>query len=589
MSNSLIKNTDTTFIPGVSGTPGRPAMPARTVTEVKRVCKFVPLASFGSGSGGTSLDLGGASGGGGTIYICSDEAVTTTYPATPSVPAVPGIEPSTTVDYHLGWNSGARSIKAFFEDGYGQFSVRRNAVGVICGLNKADAVDAHYLGTNIDFAFFCTHGIVRIQENGVTIMSAGTYDDTTVFRIERSGTSILYKVGGATVYTHTGAITANEPLWLEAALYSGGDEVFNPSVVQTTSLSLGSYAVTGQIVGVLPPLLDAIFGGGVSATMDTELPPLITSPMEAGIVAPSYALLGAALPPLDAFSDGLTGQMGQIAMTLPALDMLAADHPYGEMFLTLPPLDGDLWAVEGNTNASMGDAAVASDTMLGQSSLVVEFNSSGIVANVWTSTLTTQAAMNSSATVAAVFNLNAITSAIMNSSVIGGWMYSSSGTPDDGNPAISDGTETWAVNLQTSGSTQYENYGFNSFAEFNGRYYGAKADGLYLLEGDTDAGDLIRARIAFGKLDFGTTEKVTVEQCYVGMSGNGNLFLKVIANGVPYIYSTRSFSDTLQQQRVTTGKGLRTSYVELELYNEDGADFELDTVKFIVADLSRKI
>jgi hypothetical protein len=159
------------------------------------------------------------------------------------------------------------------------------------------------------------------------------------------------------------------------------------------------------------------------------------------------------------------------------------------------------------------------------------------------------------------------------------------------NPATGtdSGNETWAVNVDNNGSTTYDNYEFNSYAQIGDSYYGANQQGIFLLEGDDDDGTPIRASVSFGTVRFSKTEKKTVESCYVGMAASGNLYLKIIAEGQEYIYMTRSFGPELKQQRVTPGKGLRTNYVTLEIYNEDGVDFEIDTVKFMVADMKRRI
>ena len=149
------------------------------------------------------------------------------------------------------------------------------------------------------------------------------------------------------------------------------------------------------------------------------------------------------------------------------------------------------------------------------------------------------------------------------------------------------------LNVDGGGTTAYTNYGFNSYALIGGRHYGAGPDGIFLLDGDTDAGAPIRANVALGKLDFGSALQKTISHAYVGMSGAGNLFMKVIVGegdeAREYVYKTRGFSSSLQQQRIVAGKGLKANYVEVEFYNEDGADFELDTVEFHVADLTRRI
>lgn len=154
-------------------------------------------------------------------------------------------------------------------------------------------------------------------------------------------------------------------------------------------------------------------------------------------------------------------------------------------------------------------------------------------------------------------------------------------------------SETWVMNLGTQGTTNYTNYGFNSFALIGQRYYGAGPDGIFVLDGDTDAGEPIRANWSVGELDFGTALQKTISHAYVGMSAKGNLFMKVLVGegdeARAYVYKTRSFSQSLKQQRIVCGQGLKANYATIEFYNEEGADFEIDTVEFHVADLKRRI
>lgn len=152
-----------------------------------------------------------------------------------------------------------------------------------------------------------------------------------------------------------------------------------------------------------------------------------------------------------------------------------------------------------------------------------------------------------------------------------------------------DGTEVWVLNVKTGQSTRYTHYPFNSYARIGTDYYGVAPTGLYRLQGDTDAGEPITASIDFGRLDMGTSTKVTVEQGYVGMSGGDKMKLYIQAEGQAYDYDTRSYSEHMETQRVTLGKGLRTSYVDLQLTNNNGAAFELDKVEFVVSDMTRRI
>lgn len=147
----------------------------------------------------------------------------------------------------------------------------------------------------------------------------------------------------------------------------------------------------------------------------------------------------------------------------------------------------------------------------------------------------------------------------------------------------------WVLNTETSASTRYEDFDFNSFAKIDGHYYGCRSDGIYELDGDTDAGQPVQAMVSFGKQDFGTTALKRVSNIYIGTSSGGKLFVKVLVEGEEYLYQARDGAEELQVQRFDLGRGLRANYLEFELYNADGDDFELASVEFAAVPLTRRI
>lgn len=149
--------------------------------------------------------------------------------------------------------------------------------------------------------------------------------------------------------------------------------------------------------------------------------------------------------------------------------------------------------------------------------------------------------------------------------------------------------EVWVLNTATSASTRYEGFDFSSFAKIDGRYYGCRSDGVYELDGDTDSDAPIQAMVSFGKQDFGTSALKRVSNIYVGTSSGGKLFVKVLVEGEEYLYQARDGAEELQVQRFDLGRGLRANYLEFELYNADGDDFELASVEFAAVPLSRRI
>lgn len=155
-------------------------------------------------------------------------------------------------------------------------------------------------------------------------------------------------------------------------------------------------------------------------------------------------------------------------------------------------------------------------------------------------------------------------------------------------PGVSD-SRAWAINLETGASSQYDYYGYNSFFERDGEYYGVADDGVYRLDGATDSGRDIAALVEMGRSDFGTPFRKRIVNVYVGVSSTGKVLLKVNAAGQEYVYEARSSSTTLKNHRVDVGKGLSANYFNLTLLNQDGCDFDLETISFEPVVATRKI
>jgi hypothetical protein len=147
----------------------------------------------------------------------------------------------------------------------------------------------------------------------------------------------------------------------------------------------------------------------------------------------------------------------------------------------------------------------------------------------------------------------------------------------------------WSVNPE-SGSAAYENFPFNSFARIGGRNYGASEAGIFELMGDDDAGAPIRASINLGKRDFGSPALKGISYAYLGVKSTGQMVVRVTTpEGKSYLYQTRSADAFMATQRADFGKGLRAHYLELEIYNQEGADFTLERMEFVVNELKRRI
>ncbi len=150
------------------------------------------------------------------------------------------------------------------------------------------------------------------------------------------------------------------------------------------------------------------------------------------------------------------------------------------------------------------------------------------------------------------------------------------------------------VNTENMARSEYLGFNFNSMCSFNGRYYGAKSDGIYLLEGDNDDGAGIDAAIKLGITDFGSRQNKRVQDAYLGLRNDGNMVLKVNTRAPDgtlqqHLYELSDNSEALDQTRVKIGKGLKAVYWQFELVNKDGADFELDHLTFYPLALTRRV
>lgn len=158
---------------------------------------------------------------------------------------------------------------------------------------------------------------------------------------------------------------------------------------------------------------------------------------------------------------------------------------------------------------------------------------------------------------------------------------------------IIDGSEydVWVFNAETFAASRYVNYDFNSFAAFQGRYYGANSQGLFELSGATDAGVNIPASIMFGRMNFGTSRLKRVLRAYLGGTSEGKMVLRVVGDdGALRTYKTNvSLSDPVRYKRVDPAKGLSAHYWQFEITNELGQDLALDNMDLYPVILQRRV
>ena len=55
------------------------------------------------------------------------------------------------------------------------------------------------------------------------------------------------------------------------------------------------------------------------------------------------------------------------------------------------------------------------------------------------------------------------------------------------------------------------------------------------------------------------------------------------------MYEARRNDADLSVQRFDIGKGINANYLTFEIFNQDGCDFELDSVEFFYVEMKRRI
>ena len=148
----------------------------------------------------------------------------------------------------------------------------------------------------------------------------------------------------------------------------------------------------------------------------------------------------------------------------------------------------------------------------------------------------------------------------------------------------------WVVNTETLDTTQYGNFGFESFCELDGEYFATDGAAIYRLSGDDDAGTDIDAEISLGATDFGSAFQKGVQDLYLGFSADGKLILKVVTDEkVEDWYELETTEDGTHGAKVKVGRGLKARYWRIKLRNKKGGDFELDSIRLIPVSTGRRV
>ncbi|MEG0052201.1 MAG: hypothetical protein RR715_02945 [Comamonas sp.] len=143
---------------------------------------------------------------------------------------------------------------------------------------------------------------------------------------------------------------------------------------------------------------------------------------------------------------------------------------------------------------------------------------------------------------------------------------------------------------ESEGSSTYDSYNFNSFANIGGNYFGAGEQGLFALEGEDDAGQPIEVHIDLGQRNFDSDHLKALANAYAQTNAAQPLQLLVtMPDGKTYTYPSRGADPVKRTQRFDLGRGLRAHFFGLEIRNDEGAAFELGGLDFNLTESKRRI
>lgn len=621
MANRLKKLAQAQYTPSSPYQPGSPAYCVTTVVgyqsksglsgyDAGLVDGNGVTTGFGSVSPGQVRDALSdlASGGFAGVMLNTesgnDELVPITrrvcYPAVAAIPAEPAKLTYTAID---GWNGGARSITPLVGDGAFTFEVGPAAIGVVVGLVGADESTSP---AEPSHAFYVHQGVVAVMESGVVVATAPTpHSAGKRLAISRSLGQVTYLYDG---WAYTSAVVSQGAAYLDATIYASGDYVDNPQLVAALVQSGEIRATLPPLVGLLTDRASYAFGGGrlpplgglasgISGGLgriEGSLPalgghaadhaysevrgtlPVLAGALNGGFPQVSRATVVGILPPLSGLLRGLTGSVGRIEAALPPLLGLGADHAYAEVRGTLPALSG-----AGLTFAPT-DYGNARDSFL-------------VVADLWVASCRQSAVLSEQLGLSSGFTLGVVIDgtlfeALAISSEVSAYRALSAviqsglllgGTADAGMAA----SVQYAVNVLTGALTTYSGFDFDAFALADNTLYACRPDGLYRMRPGDDDGSPIAVTLDFGATDYGAVQAKTVQEVFLGMTTDGEVIVTLRADGVDRRYRAVARGPMM---RAAPARGVSARRWNLTLEVTDATEFELDTIEHIVAVAARR-
>jgi hypothetical protein len=355
-----------------------------------------------------------------------------------------------------------------------------------------------------------------------------------------------------------GDISGTFPAWDMDALAGGHGSIVETLPALTVSMKPGGHLAGGEL-----PSLTSSITAGVSriGNISGELPALTIT------ISAGKAISGE-LPIFTAELTGNTGRSGSISGRLPAFTIEATgDSPViGRISGTLPKLQMAAAGSRITTVDLSGDLPALTLEMSFLAGVLAQIEGSFPILEI-SATGHIDAHGNLSGTLP---SMTMLAQGLGNTVTV----YSDDSTESITGYAI-------CMNAEHGAVTEYFNFGFNSFAFFDGKYIGAKSDGIHQLTGETDNGVIVDSQVRTSTSDFGSSLKKRAPKAYIGLSSTGTIDMKVITDRGEEndALSIQSFTNDMATQKIKIGRGIKSRYWALEISNPDGNKFNLDSME----------
>ncbi|MCD5994147.1 hypothetical protein KDX38_11040 [Pseudomonas sp. CDFA 602] len=532
------------------------------------------------------------------------------YSYFPAVAPVAGRDAQTITDSQVGWNAGAQSLVVIDGDFIALATINSSAIGVLVGIQPAGSPSGD-LNTPTH-AVRISNRRPSVVERGLSKVSGNEFSGDLQVQIQRVGRTITYRVGSI---AYTSDVDSTGPVSMASVLYAGGDYVEDPLIGNLIQLSStgpwgwadGSGLLALKIASSWRWVGYASVNEGharmqIDMSMKASEEDLSSAIMvmnepsltQAGGFAEADLAIGTMVIPMVVQAIGLSIEVGRSSTSID-LTMRSGDYDYGESSLLIDEIElfslsdelpqgyggadevaflGDFYIVDPVAYASLVesislrssvDALLALDADLADHLMLMEETSIGLVITALLENRIgiADASVRSSRDVFEYVN-----------SITGlSGLYDFSGN-------------TYSTNIATGAVSKYANFDFDSFCRVGMKTYGQRADGLYLIGGETDGGNFIGTRADFGAEDFGTAQGKRVGNIFMGLAADGQVYVRTTEDGnqdMTYRAYQRRGEFRADMQR---GRSSRLWRLRLEVVESNFA--ELDNIEWVLTQTGRR-